>query len=382
MSEGPASPAQLLAPTPPMGWSSWNSFGRRIDERLIRETADAMVDSGMAAAGYRYVNLDDGWQAPSRDAFGDLRPDEARFPGGLKALGDYLHSKGLKFGIYTSVGRKTCEGFPASYGFEEQDASLFAEWGVDYVKDDFCGGPPFWCRYNFWPWWDYRSRYTAMSRGLRSSGRPIVLSLCNWGFGRVWEWGGEIAQLWRTTFDIWPSWRRIMGILDAQRGLERWSGPGRWNDPDMLEVGVAPLTLEESRTHFSLWAILAAPLIAGNDLRSMPPETLAILANPEVLAVDQDPAGLQGTLVSDPRSPLQAWSRRLAAPDERAVVLLNRSRQSRSVEVSWPQLGLRGPARVRDLWRREDLGAFDGRLSLEAPGHGARMLRLSGAQEC
>ena len=369
-----AQASEGLARTPPMGWSSWNTFGCRIDERLIRETADALVASGLAKAGYRYLNLDDCWQAARRDAAGNLEPDSRRFPGGMKALSDYVHAKGLKFGLYTSVGARTCEGFPGSLGHEEQDARQFARWGADFVKDDFCGGP-FSSRWTFWPWWDYEPHYRAMSRALRSTGRPIVFSLCTWGFGDVWTWGPGIAELWRTYWDIKPRWWWIMRVLDAQRGLEKYAGPGHWNDPDMLEVGVAPLTDAQSRAHLSLWAILAAPLIAGNDVRAMPPRVRDILANPEVIAVDQDAAGVQGRLVTSAREPLQVWAKTLAGKGRVAVVLLNPTGQPGEITVSWDAVGLApGGARVRDLWERRDLGEFPGRFAAAVPAHGAVMI--------
>lgn len=365
------------APTPPMGWSSWNSFGCAIDESLIRETADALVASGLAHAGYRYVNIDDCWQAAQRDASGGLQPDPRRFPGGIRALADYVHARGLKLGIYTSVGTRTCEGLPGSRYHEEQDARRFAAWGVDFVKDDFCGGP-LWSRYTFWPWWDYRKHYRAMSEALRRTGRPIVFSLCTWGFGRVWEWGPEIAHLWRTYWDIAPRWWWIMRILDQQRGLEKYAGPGRWNDPDMLEVGVAPLSKAESQAHFGLWAVLAAPLIAGNDIRRMEPWVQEVLANPEIIAVDQDPAGIQGRLVSGAGGRLQVWAKPLAGKGRVAALLLNRGSAPERITAAWTDLGLAaGPALVRDLWAHKDLGSHDASFSATVRPHGAVMALIT-----
>lgn len=364
-----------LAPTPPMGWSSWNSFGCAVDEKLIRETAGALLDSGLAAAGYRYVNIDDCWQAPKRGPAGELQADPQRFPSGMKALADYLHARGLKLGLYTSVGTRTCEGRPGSLGHELQDAELFAAWGADFVKDDFCGGP-LWTRFTFWPWWSYRARYQAMADGLRRSGRPIILSLCTWGFGRPWEWDPAIGHLWRTYWDIRPNWHWILRIADAQQGLEAAAGPGRWNDPDMLEVGVAPLTEVESRAHFSLWAILAAPLIAGNDVRSMTPAVRDILANPEVIAVDQDPAGRQGRRVASSGAG-ETWARPLSGKGRRvAVVLLNRGERPQKIAVDWSAVGLdpRRAARMRDLWARRDLGTASDGFAVTVPPHGAAML--------
>ncbi len=371
--------ASPLALAPPMGWNSWNQFGCNINESLIRETADAMVARGLHAAGYEYVVIDDCWQAQARDSNGDLQPDPLRFPGGIKALADYVHDRGLKFGIYTSVGNVTCQGKPGSRDHELQDANLFASWGVDYVKDDFCNRPDGWWPFTWWPWWDYKPHYAAMSDGLRKSERPIVLGLCNWGWNRVWKWGSSIAETWRTTMDIHPRWGSIMHILDRQIGKERYAGPGHWNDPDMLEVGVPPLTEVESRAHFSLWTILAAPLIAGNDLRKMSDSIQRILTASEVIAIDQDPAGRQGTLVSNDNG-LQVWARHLGKTrsGETAIVLLNRRASTETITAHWSEIGLdAGPARVRNLWDRIDLGFFIGEFSALVPPHGVVMVKIS-----
>ena len=371
-----------LAATPPMGWNSWNQFGCDINESLIRETADAMVERGLKSAGYDHVIIDDCWQAANRSSSGELQADPARFPSGIKALADYVHARGLKFGIYTSVGNVTCQGRPGSQGHEWQDAKLFASWGVDYVKDDFCHRPSKLWPFTWWPWWKYRPHYEAMSAALRAADRPIVLGLCNWGWSHVWEWAGSIAESWRTTMDISPHWSSVMSILDQQIGKERYAGPGHWNDPDMLEVGVHPLTETESRAHFSLWAILAAPLIAGNDLRNMPDSIQRILTAPEVLAVDQDPAGIQGTLVSS-RARLQVWARPLAGTRvgdarERAVVLLNRRRSPKKITVRFSALGMTAAsATIRDLWERTDLGIFQDSYTAVVPPHGAVMVKIT-----
>src|SRR4051812_10972523 len=274
-----------LARTPQMGWNDWNSFGCNVNDGLVRQTADAMVSSGMAAAGYSYVNIDDCWMAQNRNAAGDLVPDPQKFPNGIKALADYVHSKGLKLGIYSSAGTTTCAGFPASIGNERRDAALWASWGIDYLKYDNCG--------------DHRGltapqRYTAMRDALAATGRPILFSIVNWGQESVWTWGMPIGNSWRTTGDIQANWNSITGILDQQVGLDPYSGPGGWNDPDMLEVGNGGLPANEARAHFSLWALLNAPLIAGNDIRSMSADTRSILTNSEVIAVDQDWGGRQG----------------------------------------------------------------------------------------
>ena len=286
----PAAPADGLAPTPPMGWNSWNKFGCRIDENLIRETADAMVSSGMKDAGYKYVNIDDCWEATARDANGRLTTDTARFPHGMKALADYVHSKGLKIGIYSSAGTGTCQRRPASLDHEVVDAQTFAEWGIDYLKYDNCNNqnrPAV-------------ERYKAMGDALKATGRPIVFSLCEWGQNTSWEWGKSVGgDLWRTTGDIRDQWASVVRLLDLQVGLEKYSGPNAWNDPDMLEVGNGRMTYDEYVAHFSLWALMNAPLIAGNDLRSMSDSTKMILENKEVIAVDQDWGGVQGRKVRD-----------------------------------------------------------------------------------
>jgi alpha-galactosidase len=334
---------KLLAATPPMGWNSWNKFGCHVDEELIQQTADAMVSSGMRDAGYRYVNIDDCWMDTVRDAAGDLRADPAHFPHGIKGVADYVHGKGLKLGIYSSAGTKTCEGRPASLDHEVADAKKFAEWGVDYLKYDNCNNekrPAI-------------ARYTAMANALRATGRPIVFSLCEWGENKPWEWGKDAGgMLWRTTGDINDSWRSMIGILDRQVGLEKYSGPNAWNDPDMLEVGNGKMTFNEYIAHFSLWAILNAPLIAGNDLRSMSDSTRAILTNRDVIAVDQDWGGQQGTrLVSDTVAHTEVWIKPMKNGG-RAVVLLNLGNVPTTIAVRVADLGMLPAStyQAKDLW--------------------------------
>lgn len=315
-----------LAPTPPMGWNSWNHYACEIDEGLIRRTADAMVANGMRDAGYVYVNIDDCWQGP-RDADGFLQADPARFPSGIKALADYVHARGLKLGIYSDAGSKTCAGRAGSQGHEYQDALQFARWGVDYLKYDWCNTGSGAGQRN------PREAYATMRDALHAAGRPIVFSICEWGDNKPWEWAREIGHLWRTTGDItncwncevghgsWSSWG-VLNILDKQAGLRRHAGPGGWNDPDMLEVGNLP-TLAENRSHFALWAMLAAPLIAGTDVVGMTPEIAAILTNPRLVAIDQDPLGIQGFAWM--RTPeLEVWARPLS-DDKWAIAVLNRS---------------------------------------------------------
>ncbi|MEO7768316.1 MAG: glycoside hydrolase family 27 protein, partial [Ferruginibacter sp.] len=268
-----------LALTPPMGWNSWNKFACNVDEKLIREVADAMVSTGMKEAGYNYINIDDCWHG-DRDSLGFIHPDPKRFPSGMKALADYIHSKGLKMGIYSDAGAQTCGGRPGSRGFEFQDAMAYASWGIDYLKYDWC----------FTDGLKAEGAYKTITAALRKAGRPIVLSICEWGTDHPWVWGPSAGHLWRTTGDIfncfdcikdngsWKAWG-VMQILDKQEGLRKYAGPGHWNDPDMLEVGNGGFTPGENRAHFSMWAMLAAPLIAGNDLRSMTDEIRQVLTN-------------------------------------------------------------------------------------------------------
>ncbi len=351
-----------LAPTPPMGWNSWNKFGCRIDENLIRETADAMVSSGMRDAGYRYVNIDDCWEASARDSLGNLTTDSTRFPHGMKSLADYVHSKGLKIGIYSSAGTMTCQKRPASIDHEVADANTFAGWGIDYLKYDNCNNqlrPAI-------------ERYQAMGDALAATGRPIVFSLCEWGQNKPWEWGRFVGgELWRTTGDIRDNWKSMLSILDKQVGLEKYSGPNAWNDPDMLEVGNGKMTNTEYVAHFSLWALLNAPLIAGNDLRSMSDSTRAILTNPEVIAVDQDWGGSQGYKLKGD-SVTQVWIKPMSNGD-RAVVLLNRGETTATISATMPEIGLpAGKHLERDVWAHAERTA-DGIVSANVAAHSVAM---------
>ncbi|RYG83782.1 MAG: glycoside hydrolase family 27 protein, partial [Alphaproteobacteria bacterium] len=318
-----------LAQTPPMGWNSWNKFGCNVNEGLIRGTADAIAASGMKDAGYEYVVIDDCWQG-QRDERGDIQPDATRFPSGMRALADYVHARGLKFGLYSDAGLKTCAGRPGSRGYEYQDARQYAAWGVDYLKYDWCmAGTQ-----------DAPSSYYIMGAALRASGRPIVLSICEWGTAEPWNWGASVGNLWRTTGDIRDAWQGVsngshgvLDILDQQVDLWPHAGPGGWNDPDMLEVGNGGMSDDEYRAHFSLWAILAAPLIAGNDVAKMDAATKAILTNAAVIAVDQDRLGQQGRRVAKDGD-LEVWARPLANGG-RAVVLLNRGTTEAVIAVDW-----------------------------------------------
>jgi alpha-galactosidase len=359
-----------LAPTPPMGWNSWNKFGCDIDEDLIRETADAMVSSGMAAAGYTYVNIDDCWMAPERDAAGRLQPDPVRFPAGIKAIADYVHAKGLKLGIYSSAGTRTCQGLPASLDHETTDAATFASWGVDLLKYDNCnnqGRPAV-------------ERYTAMADALAASGRDIVYSICEWGTNRPWEWAAQVGgHYWRTTGDISDSWGSMVSIVDQQVGLAEFSGPNAWNDPDMLEVGNGGMTTEEYRAHMSMWSLLNAPLIAGNDLRSMDATTLGLLTDPDVLAVDQDWAGSQGHKIAD-AGDAEVWAKP-TSDGGAAVVLFNRGTTGAQLATTAAELGLPGaPAyAMRDLWA-DTTTVTSGAVRASVPAHAAKMFTVHPAR--
>jgi alpha-galactosidase len=356
---------ESLARTPPMGWNSWNHFACDVSEQLIRETADAMVANGMRDAGYQYVVIDDCWQV-ARDSAGTVVADSERFPSGIKALADYVHSKGLKFGIYTDAGLQTCQGRPGSYGHEAQDARTYAAWGVDYTKVDWCYADSL----------DAVSRYTIVRDAFRAAGRDIVLSICEWGQNHPWAWAPAVGNLWRTTGDIEDKWTSMLDNLDVNSQYPYAAGPGHWNDPDMLEVGNGGMTWNEYRAHFSLWAIMAAPLMAGNDLRSLDDSTRAILLNREVIAVDQDSLGAQGTLIAQRDGLLQVWMKPLA-DGSRAVALLNRSSGPADITTSLKRLGLSASsAAVRDLWGHADLSPVTDRVRATVPPHGVVMLRV------
>jgi alpha-galactosidase len=366
--------ADGLALTPPMGWNSWNKFGCDVSEKLIKESADALVATGMKDAGYQYLVIDDCWQV-RRDAQGRIVPDRDRFPSGMKALADYVHGQGLKFGLYSDAGTGTCAKRPGSKDHEAIDARTYAEWGVDYLKYDWCNTDG----------QDTRDSYARMGRELRATGRPIVFSICEWGSTRPWLWAPGIGHLWRTTGDIQDCWdcgkswggMGVVHIIDLQTDLHPFAGPGHWNDPDMLEVGNGGLTTAESRAHFSFWALLAAPLMAGNDLRAMSAETREILTNREVIAVDQDPLGMQGRKVRD-NGPQEVWMKPLA-DGSRAVILFNRGTEAGDIAVSWEEIGLApaGQALVRDLWKKADAGSFRGRFEAKAGPHDVVMVRIT-----
>jgi len=361
-----------LALTPPMGWNSWNKFGCNVDEALIRKQAEALVSSGMRDAGYRYVIIDDCWQS-GRDASGNIIADPQRFPSGMQALAGYIHDRGLKFGLYSDAGSKTCAGRPGSRGYEYQDARQYAAWGVDYLKYDWCHTGT----------QNAHASYLMMSDALRATGRPIVFSLCEWGGSKPWTWARDIGNLWRSTADITDVWDTkkdyslgIMNILDLMADLAPYAGPGHWNDPDMLEVGNGGMTDTESRAHFSLWAILAAPLIAGNDMATMSPVTHAILTNREVIAVDQDALGEQGRRVSKDGE-REVWAKILEGGN-RAVVLLNRGEAPQTISVDWQSLGYPAhlSAAIRDLWLGRNLPKARQRFSTAVAPHGVVMILI------
>lgn len=376
-----------LALTPPMGWNSWNRFACNVDENMIRQQADAMVSSGMRDAGYTYINIDDCWHG-DRDSLGFIHPDGKRFPSGMKALADYVHSKGLKLGLYSDAGSLTCGGRPGSRGFEGQDARTYASWGIDYLKYDWC----------YTDGLKAEGAYKTITAALRSAGRPIVLSICEWGTDSPWTWGRSVGHLWRTTGDIydcfdcikdngtWKAWG-VMQILDKQEGLRQYAGPGHWNDPDILEVGNGGLSVNENRAHFSMWAMLAAPLIAGNDLRTMTKEVRDVLTNRAVIGVNQDSLGMQG-LRHSVKDSVETWVKPLKNGDW-AVCFLNRGTRGRSFSWNWAQQATVNDTvskrsldpgtdvfTLHDLWRGTKVGSTKTVLQATIGGHDVLMLRL------
>ncbi|HTW60942.1 MAG TPA: glycoside hydrolase family 27 protein [Terracidiphilus sp.] len=371
--------AQAVALTPPMGWNSWNFFARKVTDQDIRNAADQMVATGMKDAGYVYINIDDTWEG-DRDANGVLHSN-SKFPD-MKALADYVHSKGLKLGIYSSPGPKTCAGYEASLDHEVQDAQLYASWGIDYLKYDLCSFIPAVMQKQAPDDKAQQMRlmiaaYKKMDEALRASGRPMVYSLCQYGWDAVWEWGPEVgANLWRTTGDIKANWNSIYTILNEQAGLAKYAGPGHWNDPDMLEVGNGKLTPAENRTHFSMWAMLAAPLLAGNDLTHMTPEVLSILTNRDVIAIDQDRLGQEATRAySD--GEVDVWTRHLAG-GAIAIAVINAGSDRYSTHpfhLSLTKLGLHGPQKGKDLWAGKEITLTDN-MPLEIASHDILLVRI------
>jgi alpha-galactosidase len=363
-----------LAATPPMGWNSWNKFQGKVNDATVRAQADAMVSSGMRDAGYVYINIDDTWEG-ERDAAGNIQAN-AKFPD-MKALAAYVHSKGLKLGIYSSPGALTCAKYAGSLGHEVQDANTYAAWGIDYLKYDLCGlgvqmkGQSPEAAHKIMV-----DAYIKMRDALSATGRPIVYSLCQYGDDAVWRWGPSVGgNLWRTTGDISDHYARMAEIGFSQAGLTKFAGPGHWNDPDMLEVGNGGMNANEYRTHMSLWAILAAPLLAGNDLSTMTPETVALLTNRGVIAVDQDAAGIQGDRVSA-EGPIEIWVKPLA-DGSKAVGVFNRHPGPLVAHVDLQALGLRAGAQVKDLWLDREMDAVGQPMRVTIAGHGVLFLRVS-----
>jgi len=364
-----------LALTPPMGWNSWNKFACDVNEQVVRDTADAIVASGMRDAGYRYVVIDDCWQAP-RDSNGFITADTKKFPSGIKALADYVHSRGLKFGIYSDAGRLTCGGRPGSQGHEYQDALTYARWGVDYLKYDWCSTGDR----------NAQEAYAVMADALRQSGRDIVFSMCEWGTAKPWLWAKNTGNLWRTTGDIFDSFAKkdpardwahtLLEIVDLNEPLWPFAGPGHWNDADMLEVGNGGMTPAEYRSHFSLWAMMASPLMAGNDIAHMDETTRSILTNKEVIAVDQDVLGVQGHRVWKDGD-REVWVKPLSGGG-RALLLFNRGDQPVSIRATADQLGWPSGARarIRDLWTHKDVGNWTGAFEALVEPHGVAMFRI------
>jgi alpha-galactosidase len=366
--------SSTLPATPPMGWNSWNHFHSKVDDATVRAQADAMVSSGMRDAGYMYVNIDDTWEG-ERDAQGVIHAN-SKFPD-MKALADYVHGKGLKLGIYSSPGLKTCAKYEGSYGHEEQDARTWAQWGIDYLKYDLCS---FRDQMKQAPSPEAAHKmmvdaYTKMHDALVKTGRPIVYSLCQYGNDAVWRWGASVGgNAWRTTGDIGDRYQSMERIGFSQAGLSKYAASGHWNDPDMLEVGNGGMNVDEYRTHMSLWALLAAPLLAGNDLSTMTPETVSLLTNREVIAIDQDKAGTQGDRVWS-EGPMEVWARSLV-DGSKAVALFNRHPGPMDMHVDFRQLGFNGPARIRNIWDAKDLPSAS-EFSATVPGHGVMLLRVS-----
>ncbi|MDX6191595.1 glycoside hydrolase family 27 protein [Flavobacterium sp. Fl-318] len=375
-----------LVPTPPMGWNSWNTFHTNIDEKMVMETADALVSSGMRDAGYVYLVLDDGWMAMERDREGNLVPDPKKFPRGMKFVADYVHSKGLKFGMYNCAGTLTCQKYPGTRGYEYQDARNYASWDIDFLKYDWCNTAGI----------NAKEAYTTMSDALQKTGKPILFSICEWGVNKPWEWGKGVGQLWRTTEDIYQifdsvhdegTWNSlsVMHIADLQSNLRKYSGPGHWNDPDMLEVGNG-MTYNEDKAHFALWSIMASPLIAGNDVRKMTKETIEILTNKEILAVNQDPLGIQGFRYLD-KDGLQVWFKPLKNGDW-AVCFVNRNTLAKTISFDWSKekivdeiyahsLDKNSTYNLLDLWSKKNAGTTAKELKATIEPHGVLMYRLS-----
>ncbi|KAJ1403982.1 Glycosyl hydrolase, all-beta [Sesbania bispinosa] len=360
--------ANGLGQTPPMGWNSWNRFNCNINESLIRETADAMVSTGLAALGYKYINLDDCWAELNRDNQGNMVPKAETFPSGIKALAYYVHRKGLKLGIYSDAGNLTCsKRMPGSLGHEEQDAKTFASWGIDYLKYDNCENNDI----------SVKERYPTMSQALLNTGWPIFFSMCEWGREDPATWAKSVGNSWRTTTDIVDSWTSMTSIADQNDKWASYAGPGGWNDPDMLEVGNGGMTAEEYRAHFSIWALAKAPLLVGCDIRAMDNTTFELISNPEVIAVNQDKLGIQGKKVKS-NNDLEVWVDPLEG-NKVAVILWNRSSSNATVTASWSDIGLESGTIVdaRDLWAHSTQSSVSREISAELDSHACKMYILT-----
>ncbi|MFJ3669362.1 RICIN domain-containing protein [Streptomyces sp. NPDC090106] len=387
-----ATTRQISVPSAPMGWASWNSFAAVIDYDVIKAQVDAFVAVGLPDAGYDYINIDEGWWQGTRDASGNITVDESEWPGGMSAIADYIHGKGLKAGIYTDAGKDGCgyyypTGRPAapgsgSEGHYAQDMLQFSRWGFDFVKVDWCGGDA----EGLDPATTYRSISDAVAAATASTGRELTLSICNWGYGNPWNWAPGMAPMFRTSTDIvyWgnsPSQTNMLSNFD--QGLHPLAQhTGYYNDPDMLMVGMSGFTAAQNRTHMNLWAISGAPLLAGNNLATMTTETANILKNPEVIAVDQDARGLQGVKVAEDTTGLQVYGKVLSGQGNRAVVLMNRTSSAQNITVRWSDLGLTdASATVRDLWARSTLGSYGTSYTTGVPAGGSVMLTVTGGTE-
>ncbi len=372
-----------LAQTPPMGWNSWNWFAGKVTQEDVKQAADLMISTGMRDAGYIYVNIDDTWEG-KRDASGVLHTNE-KFPD-MKALADYVHSKGMKLGIYSSPGDQTCAHFEGSLGHEQQDADLYASWGIDYLKYDLCGfrrkmqadAPGDTAEAKSQQDKMMRDAYMKMHQALLKTNRPIVYSLCQYGWDAVWQWGPEVgANLWRTTGDVQANFPSIALIAQTQIGIGKYAGPGHWNDPDMLEVGNGKLTSDENRTHMGMWAMLAAPLLAGNNLTQLTPEVTAVLLNKEVIAIDQDPLGRGADRVYQ-EGPVQIWSRPLADGGH-AVAVINFGEDYtflRGITLHLKEAGVRSGAKARDVWAAKDIASMDDTYKPGLKRHEMLLLRF------
>jgi alpha-galactosidase len=369
-----------LAPTPPMGWNSWNHFAEHVTDADVRSAADMLVKTGMRDAGYVYVNVDDTWQG-KRDAQGVLHPN-GRFPD-MKALADYVHSKGLKFGIYSSPGPKTCAGYEGSQGHETQDAQMYAAWGVDFLKYDLCSMQDEMRQLKNEhpedadaPYKLMVGAYRKMGDALKSTGRPIVYSLCQYGVDQPWKWGPSVgAQMWRTTDDINDTYSRMMMIAYSQGGLAKYAGPGHWNDPDMLEIGNGGMSYDEYKTHMTLWVLLAAPLLAGNDLAKMNDADKGLLTNKEAIAIDQDSLGKQGERVWQ-SGDFSVWTKPLSG-GRTAVGFLNSAGEQRDLAIDLSEIGFAKGANLHDVWSGKDMGHRSGKVVQTIPKHGALLYIFS-----